>query len=234
MSIPLVAAAIAETGRISIPTLADSIRGRLTMEASDHRLESWSSRLLRLARVELDVEGLEHARAGRAWVIMSNHQSHYDIPVLFQALPVRMRMITKTELFRIPIFGRAMRAAGFVEVDRSNRSQALDALRHARTALEGGTSIWIAPEGTRSRTGELGAFKKGGFHLAVDAAADILPVTLLGTREILPAGTLAIRRGARVRVVVGAPLAAGAYGRPRLEELMADVRRAIAGPLARP
>src|SRR5690348_18096113 len=176
MTLRHLANAAYHTLRICIPTVIQGALGTLTTPTCDARLDSWSRALVRYAKIELDVSGLEHAPTNEAFVVMSNHRSHYDIPVLFQALrPRRLRMVAKTELFRVPIWAGAMRAAGFVEVNRSNRIAAMRSLERAREAIQSGTSIWIAPEGTRGTGDELGSFKKGGFHLAVGAQARILP-----------------------------------------------------------
>lgn len=220
--------AIAETAWISVPTVAEGAVGRLTPEVCDRRLDSWSRRLLEQAEIEVTTYGLEHAPPGETFVIMSNHQSLYDVPVLFQALHRRIRMVAKTELFKIPVWSAAMRAAGFVEVDRQNRERAIASLNRAKKALAEGTSIWIAPEGTRSDTGKLGAFKKGGFHLALDTGARILPATILGTRKVLVARGGQVNPGAHVTVTLSAPIASSDYGEARKEELIAKVRESIA------
>src|SRR3954470_4747715 len=134
------------TLRVSVPTLLDAILGRLTPEACDSRLDWWSKQLLDKAEVSLHSSGVEQARGNGPFVVMSNHQSLYDIPALYQTLPLRLRMVAKAELFRIPIWSQAMRAAGFVELDRSARGRAIESLDRARSALSRGTSIWIAPE----------------------------------------------------------------------------------------
>ena len=196
------------TLRICIPTVIQSALGTLTTPTCDARLDSWSRAIVRFARITIDVNGLELAPLEESFVVMSNHQSHYDIPVLFQALrPRRLRMVAKSELFRLPIWTGAMRAAGFVEVNRKNRVSAMKSLDRAREAIRGGTSIWIAPEGTRSPDGELGQFKKGGFHMAAGAGARILPVSIDGTRRILPAKGTRVHDGEHVRVVVHEPIA---------------------------
>src|ERR1700742_2975271 len=172
MTVRHLANAAYHTLRICIPTVIQSALGTLTTPTCDARLDSWSASLVRYAKIELEVTGLEHTLPGEAFVVMSNHRSHYDIPVLFQALrPRRLRMVAKAELFRVPIWAGAMREAGFVEGDRSNRIAAMRSLERARDAIRSGTSIWIAPEGTRGRGDELGSFKKGGFHLATGAEA---------------------------------------------------------------
>jgi 1-acyl-sn-glycerol-3-phosphate acyltransferase len=138
-------------------------------------------------------------------------------------------MVAKTELYRVPIFGPAMTAAGFIEIDRSNRERAIASLEIAKQRLAQGVSVWIAPEGTRSRTGELLPFKKGGFMLAMDTALPILPVGIVGSRDILPANGRLVQKGVRVHVAIQAPIEppppdAASTAR---DELMNRVRSAI-------
>jgi len=219
------------TLQISIPTIIEGARGTLTPETCDERLAWWSKELVSRAEIDLHVTGLEHAEPGGTFVVMSNHQSHYDIPVLYQSLPLRLRMVAKSELFKIPIWAQAMRAAGFVELDRSNRDRAIESLDRARKALAAGTSIWIAPEGTRSRDGALGPFKHGGFHLAVGAGARILPITISGTRQTLPAKGAHVTNGAQVQVTVHAPIDPARFGPEVGDPLLEAVRASIASAL---
>lgn len=228
MTVRHLANATYHTLRICIPTVIQSALGTLTTPVCDARLDSWSAALVRYAKIGIDVVGLEQVPDGEAFVVMSNHRSHYDIPVLFQALrPRRLRMVAKAELFRVPIWAGAMRAAGFVEVNRSNRIAAMRSLERARDAIRAGTSIWIAPEGTRGSGAELGSFKKGGFHLAVGAEARILPLSVLGTERILPARGTHVTDGERVTVRVGAPVDPRDYAERDLKLLMAAVRERI-------
>jgi 1-acyl-sn-glycerol-3-phosphate acyltransferase len=153
---------------------------------------------------------------------MSNHQSHLDIPVLYATLPSpTIRMLAKKELFRIPFWGRGLRAAEFVEVDRSNHARAVQSIEHAAALVRDGVSIYLAPEGTRSRDGRIGPLKKGGFHLALGTGTPIVPVAVAGTLDILPRGGRAMNTGRPVRVRIGAPIAP--EGRD-LEDLMREVR----------
>jgi len=224
--------AIFHTLRICVPTVIQSALGTLTTPVCDRRLDSWSAAIVRRARVDIEVSGLENAPADESFVVMSNHQSLFDIPVLFQALrPRRLRMVAKSELFRVPIWAGAMRAAGFVEVNRSNRIAAMRSLERAREAIRGGTSIWIAPEGTRSETGELGTFKKGGFHLAAGAGARILPISVIGTGRILPAKGSKVHDDQHVRVIVHAAVDPKAYQEPQFRGVMRVVRESIASGL---
>lgn len=191
---------------ISVPTVLDSLRGTLTASATDRRLERWARRVLDQADVALDVQGSLPSEGG-PFVVMSNHSSFLDIPVVYGLFGGRLRMVAKKELFAVPIFGRAMHEAGFVRVDRQNRGEAIRSFDVAREQIRTGTSIWIAPEGTRSDGSRLGPLKKGGFLLALQTGCAILPLTLRGTQRILPRGAFALRPSQPVQVIVHPPIA---------------------------
>jgi 1-acyl-sn-glycerol-3-phosphate acyltransferase len=224
-----------ETLAISVPTVLDAARGRITKEGCDDRLAGWCAKVVEHTGMSLDVRGRENVAPGQTYLVMSNHQSHYDIPVLYYVLGANMRMVAKIELFRVPIFGPAIREAGFIAIDRSNREKAIASLAEAKRTLASGTNVWIAPEGTRSTTGELGTFKKGGFMLALDMQWPILPVTISGTRDILPAHGLFATPGANVTVTLHPPIDPTEYlGQPSKkarEALMQRVRAVIATAL---
>jgi 1-acyl-sn-glycerol-3-phosphate acyltransferase len=223
--------AVVETARISAPTVLESALGRLSPEKVDRRLDVWSSRIVERARIELETVGHEHLAGSGAMVVMSNHQSLYDIPVLYRAFRRPLRMVAKGELFRVPLWGTAMRSAGFVELDRGDRSRAIESLTRATSVLSRGMSIWIAPEGTRSVDGTLGEFKRGGFHLAEDAGVRILPVTIAGTNLVLPARGRSVTDGVAVTVTLHPPVNPGDYGPERRAELIAAVRQQIESTL---
>jgi len=231
MSLYHLALAARDTFRISAWVIWAGNFGNLHDEDADRWLDWWSARVLSAAEIDLEVRGREHALPGETYVIMSNHQSLYDVPVIFQALKRRIRMVAKKELFYIPIWAQAMRRAGFVEVDRKQRERAIESLGHAEAALREGRNIWIAPEGTRSKTGELGPFKKGGFYMSLNSGAKILPVTIRGTRAVLPADGWRVRSGAQVQVTISPPVDPADYGTDRRDEFITAVRSAIAGPL---
>jgi 1-acyl-sn-glycerol-3-phosphate acyltransferase len=229
-SLPLSLRNIYETLAISFPTMLEALAGRVTKEACDVRLDRWSANVVRNAGIRLHVTGREHMLPHETYLVMSNHQSLYDVPVLFQVIGPNLRMITKEELFRVPIFGKALAAGGFISIDRSNRMAAIRSLDGARALLASGTHVWIAPEGTRSRTGKLLPFKKGAFYLALEAGLPILPVTLSGTRNALPAKGLRSSPGADVRVTIHAkidPRPYAAQGKDGRELLMNEVRRVM-------
>ncbi len=230
-SLALSLANVYETLAISWPTVVDAILGRVRKESCDARLASWSKKVVAHARMQVSVAGRENMAPGATYVLMSNHQSHYDVPVLFYVVGANLRMLAKIELFKIPIFGEAARQAGFIPVDRSNRTRAMKSLQVAKDALARGVHIWIAPEGTRSRTGDLLPFKKGGFTLALEAGLPILPISIQGTRVALPANALLSVPGAMVRVTISPPIHASHYAqgdlKTRRAALMTDTRRAI-------
>jgi 1-acyl-sn-glycerol-3-phosphate acyltransferase len=200
--------AVYKTFAISLPTVLEAMVGLATIERSDRRLADWSRSIVRRADIDLTAEGLDHIPRDRACVYMSNHQSHFDIPIIYSVFPSTLRMVAKAELFRVPVFGRALRDAGFVSVDRSgDRKQAVAAMRSCADALRRGVNIWLAPEGTRSLDGRLGKLKKGGFLLARESGAEIVPIAIDGSRNILPKRSAIVQRGARVRVRFGAPIA---------------------------
>lgn len=231
----LTLANIYETLAISWPTVVDAAFDRVTKEACDERLDSWCKKIVEHAKVEIEVRGREHMASGKTYLVMSNHQSLYDIPILFYVIGKNIRMITKKELFKVPIFGPAIREAGFISIDRQNRQSAMKSLEVAKQKMAAGTHVWIAPEGTRSKTGALGAFKKGGFALAMDAGLSVLPITLDRTRDILVAKGLRSIAGARVTVTIHEPIDAAAFpsGKQGREKLMTEVRAAIESGFAR-
>ena len=226
------AQAVVETARISAATIFEGLTGSLTPEICDERLDEWSRRLIAQAKIALEVEGLSRVPPNEAFVVMSNHQSHYDIPVLIQALKRRVRMVAKRELFKIPGWGPAMRMAGIVEIDRQDRTAAIQSLESAKQALAHGTSIWIAPEGTRGPGDKLLPFKQGGFHLALGSGARILPVSIDGTARVLAAHGRTVTPGVRVHVTVHEPVDPAQYGPERREELVSRVRQTIAADVS--
>lgn len=224
---------LAETFRVCAPTVVDAALGRIDRDVCDRRLAEWSRNALRLAEVELEVEGLEHAVRSPSHLLMSNHQSAYDIFTLFVAFPHSMRMIAKKAMFSLPIMAGGMRAAGFIELDRSNRERAFAALERAKAVMASGIHVWIAPEGTRSDDGALLPFKKGGFVMAQQTGAPILPVTIDGSRHVLPAKDYKVRLGQRVKITFHEPVDPEPFGPEGRDALMAEVKDRIESALSR-
>jgi len=207
--------------RVTTPSLVDMARGTLDRHTVDERTRWFGRKVVETLGVDLIATGADRVPADRAYVYMSNHQSHLDIPMLYATLPSpTIRMLGKKELFQIPLWGRGLRAAEFIEVDRSNHVRAMQSIEYAAKLIQDGVSIYLAPEGTRSVTGKIGKLKKGGFHLAKDTHTPIVPVALKGTIDILPRGGRVMQRGKRVEVTIGAPIEV--EGR-EIESLMEEV-----------
>jgi 1-acyl-sn-glycerol-3-phosphate acyltransferase len=186
----------------------------------------WGRSILWVSGIRTVTTGFDPHLRERSIIYMSNHQSNFDIPVLYSALPVQFRWLAKAELFRIPIFGSSMRGAGYISIDRTNRKSAFYSLAKAAEAIRNGTSVMIFPEGTRSIDGTLLSYKKGGFVMAVDAGVPIVPVVITGTHAIMPKGHLLIRRRL-VRVHIGRPIETSAFSRKTKDDLMDKVRTAM-------
>ena len=191
-----------------------------------NRLWSWA--ILCAGAVKLKVTGLEKLDPHRQYIFMVNHQSNVDIPILIQSLPrFQLRWIAKQELFWIPFFGWAMWATKHIAVDRSKPKNAVKSLRLAKQRIAAGISVVVFPEGTRSRDGQLQRFKKGGFLLAVKTNTEIVPVTVKGSRALLPSGAWRLRSGT-VEVVVDQPVSIAGYRPGNLRLLSDQVRETIA------
>lgn len=174
----------------------------------------------------VSVLGREHIKKKQSYIVVSNHQSHYDIFVLYGWLGIDLKWVIKKELRRVPVFGYAAEKGGNVLIDRSNPKEAYADLERARSRITGGTSLIILPEGTRSRDGSLGEFKKGAFQIALDLGLPILPVSITGTRRILPPGTFDLFPG-RAVMRIHEPVEASRYDRSSMERLIAEVRERI-------
>ncbi len=181
---------------------------------------------LRLAGIRLEVRGVEQVPRRGPVVVMANHTSAADPVALLVALPRRVVFLAKQELFRVPVLGMVMRAGGFVAVDRARREAGAVALAQAAARLAEGLAVVIYPEGTRSRDGRLLPFRRGGFRLAAEAGAVIVPASIAGAERVLPPGRLWPAPGT-IRVVFHRPV----VPQVSLEELVERVRAAIAAGL---
>lgn len=201
--------------------------GKIDQGTVDGILQRWQASIFRAGNCTVEGFGMEHLDAACPYVVMSNHQSLLDVPSLYATFPGRLRMISKKELGRVPVWGSAMRAAGVVFVDRGARGKAIAALDSAKALLSQGTSMWLAPEGTRSADGSLLPFKKGGFHLARQLGAAIVPVWIEGTRKIIEKNTFAVTPGGHVVVRYGVPIPTAGVDEAGLPALMEHVREAM-------
>jgi len=158
-----------------------------------------------LSGITFRVHGSENMPIGRAAVYCSNHQSNIDPPLLFNALHPRMRILYKQEIDRLPVLARVFRMGGFIPVDRRNKESALRSIDAGAQSLRSGNSFLIFPEGTRSETDTLLPFKKGGFFMAIQAEAPVVPVAIRGGRAAMRRGSPIIRP-VTVEIRIGRPI----------------------------
>jgi 1-acyl-sn-glycerol-3-phosphate acyltransferase len=189
-----------------------------------HLAQWWGWAILKVGRIPVEVEGLEHLVPGQAYVYAANHRSNFDIYVLLATLPGPFLFVAKKDLFKIPIFGQALSRVGAHTVDRANLQSAIQSLNKATAIVKSGVSMIIFPEGTRAKTRELLPFKKGVFIMALKAGQPIVPVSISGTRFIQPRSAFRIQPGP-IKVVISPPVSPKSFRRK--EELMAAVRQAI-------
>lgn len=201
-------------------------------ENSLHKVaRTWARVLLAVTNVRVRVIGKENLSEKKPYIFMSNHQSDFDIFIVLAHLPGQFRWIAKKELFRIPVFGRAMKNAGYIEIDRQHRQRALQSLAEAARKIREGKSVMSFPEGTRSKDGAVKPFKKGMFHLALEAGVPIVPITIIGAAEIMPKRSLKINPG-EITMIIAAPIAVSDYTDATRPELMERVRGIIIENLA--
>jgi 1-acyl-sn-glycerol-3-phosphate acyltransferase len=186
----------------------------------------WARWILATCGIQVDVEGLENAESSHAFVVMSNHQSVFDIVALVATLPLSFRFVAKRELTYIPFFGWGLIAAGHIVIDRSRNERAVASLKRAAERIQAGTSVIIFPEGTRSKTTTMRDFKSGGFHLAMQAGVPVLPASISGSRRITPRESLRVESG-RILVRYGKRIATAGIPLESREDLKERVRQAI-------
>ena len=188
---------------------------------------AWSSIIFFAAGIKVTIEGLEHLDKGTSYIFMSNHLSHLDTPAFMAKLPFKIRFFTKKELLNIPIFGQAIYMGKHIIIDRKNTEKAKRSINEAKKRIKKyGFSVLVFPEGTRSKTGKMGEFKKGGFVLAIETGIPIAPIEISGSFELLPAHTLLIKSGA-IHIKVGKPIPVDSYAIEKKQELMDKVRSEI-------
>ncbi len=192
-----------------------------------HKVSSlWGRWLCTLNGIEVNIGGMEHLRTDRPQIFIANHQGFFDIFALNGFLPVQIRWVAKSGLFHIPFVGWAMRAAGSIPVARSNRKKAYQAFLATIEKLKAGNSIVIFPEGTRSKDGTIGPFKKGGPLLSVRSGAPLVPVTILGTRNIIRKGSGIIQPG-RIQIIISPPIASQTVMDDKEENVLRNLRDII-------
>lgn len=219
----IIAGVVFLTAFMGIVALTISSLG--SSERTIHKIARiWGTGILFISGIRVRVKGMSFVDPDQSYIFMANHQSNFDIPVLLAHLNVQFRWLAKAELFKIPVFGKAMRKAGYISIDRSDRKSAFLSLKKAAETIQNGTSVLIFPEGTRSADGRLRSFKKGGFVLATEAGVPVVPVILYGTRSIMPREGLTIRPGdVTLRILL--PVDTKDFHRKRKDALLEKIRK---------
>ena len=186
----------------------------------------WSLLNLYLSGTRLKIKGKEKIEKGRTYIVMSNHQSLVDVWALIGKLPLQLRWTIKSEVKKMPVFGYALARMGHIYVGRKKRKDVALTLEVPVQKIRDGASVVIFPEGTRGRDGRLQKFHKGGAIIAIQSGAAILPITINGSRFVLPKDTLALMPG-KIEVIVGDSIDPGMFDEDRKDDLMAVVKSAI-------
>lgn len=218
--LPLLALSTAAFG---IPAIACGLVGA---RAAVRRITTtWARLILFGVGVEVVVDGIGHVPHGPA-VYAANHGSALDIPLLFGHLPVDFRILHKRALYLVPVIGLYLYAAGHIGIDRGNAFRAKRSLRRAAARIRGGTSVAVFPEGTRSTCGAVAMFKRGSFLLALEAGVPVVPISLVGVKEVMPHGLRGMRPG-RVRMIVHPALETAGRSQQDAAALADEVRRIV-------
>jgi len=198
---PLIFLYTAMMGSISVASSIVDSRGGIQHACA----RTWARLILWTSGIRLRVTGLENINTGTPYVLCANHQSHMDTPIILAALPFQFRFTPKKQLFRYPFLGWHLRRSGHVPIDRENPHAAVKSLREAAETIRRGTPVLIFPEGGTSRDGDIKPFKGGGFMLASKSDAQVVPITIRGSRAVLMPKTYHVR-GGKVEVIVGTPI----------------------------
>jgi 1-acyl-sn-glycerol-3-phosphate acyltransferase len=186
----------------------------------------WGKAALSANRVKVTVMGLEHLKREGPYLFMANHQGSYDIFALLGHLPYQFKWLAKKELFSVPLLGWAMSAAGYISIDREGTRKTVEAMNEAARKIHDGMSVVIFPEGSRSPDGSIQPFKKGGFTLAIKSRVPIVPIAIIGSREIMLKDRMTVLPG-EIRIRIDSPIETEPYALKDRGFLMGKVKEAI-------
>jgi 1-acyl-sn-glycerol-3-phosphate acyltransferase len=176
------------------------------------------------------VSGKENIEPNISYIVIANHQSYFDVFLIYGWLGLDIKWVMKKELYKIPGLGFGSKKVGHIFIDRSNKRAAIESLEKAKKRLINGTSVVIFPEGTRSGSGKPGVFKRGAFKLAIDFGLPILPVTVIDTKNILPANSMYLSPG-KAKMVIHKPIDISPYNEKNMDELIKRVKGDICSAL---
>lgn len=187
---------------------------------------SWARICAFFTPMWVKVRGKGNINPNQSYIVVSNHQSHYDIFVVYGWLWMDLKWVMKKELRKVPFIGYACEKVGHIIIDRSDHQAAVDSINAAKSSLVNGRSAMFFPEGTRSKDGKIGNFKKGAFYLAMDLGLPILPITIKGTRKILPSNTMNLLPG-KAELIIHPPIDTGGYTESNISGLVRETREII-------
>ncbi len=192
-----------------------------------HLARFWAWLILKISAVHVVVRGADKIDRARSYMIIANHQSHFDGPALAWGLGgLQFRWIAKKELLDIPLFGHCLNSSRNIFIDRTNRESALASIHEGMAMLPTGAGVMCFAEGTRSNTGRVGPFKKGGFAAALQRGVPLLPITINGSRHVLPKSSLVFRRGI-IELVIADPIETAGKSSDDLDDLIKVTRQVI-------
>ena len=194
-------------------------------------MRRWSRDNLWLSRARVEIEGLENLDSEKPQLLVANHSGLHDILSLSAHLPIQFRWVAKKSLFKVPFMGWHMQRSGYIPIDRENPREAARSIVEAAAVIRGGVRAIAFPEGTRSRTGELGQFRSGAFALALRTGVPLVPISLEGSYRVIMPKTLQVNPGTIIRIRIGKPMDLSAYARSDKHRLMEDVHAVMAGNL---
>ena len=192
----------------------------------------WARIILWVCGIKVEVRGIIDIKKDVPFIYMSNHQSYFDIFTLLACLPADFKFLMKQELMKIPLLGTTMRKAGYLSVDRGDTRNAIKSMDMAVEKIRNGASVLVFPEGTRSEDGHVQAFKKGGFHMAIKAGCDIVPIAVVNSRAIVPKGSLRINKGT-IKMNIGRPIPVKDYSKRDINDLIKRTREAVISQMAK-
>jgi 1-acyl-sn-glycerol-3-phosphate acyltransferase len=210
---------------LAVPIIAAGLLSR-TGNLAFSLSKIWAYTMLAVSFVRTEIKNRNRIHPKTSYILISNHQSLYDILALVTTLGIQYRWFIKTEVLKIPLFGYGLYASRNIFIDRSNTARAIESINKGIERLPKGVSLMVFAEGTRSPDGRIHEFKKGGFVTAVRRKIPILPVTVNGSRRILPKGSLAFKPG-KIQVVIGDPIDTGGYTTESVDKLIDRTRQAI-------
>jgi 1-acyl-sn-glycerol-3-phosphate acyltransferase len=186
----------------------------------------WARIILTVTNTRIRVTGKQNIQKGQSYIIIANHQSHFDILALVCGLGLQYRWVIKQELRRIPLFGYALHASRNIFIDRSDHASAIRSINEGMDRLPDGAGVLFFAEGTRSPDGRIQSFKKGGFIIALERQLPVLPVTINGSRKALPKNSMIFSSG-EIEVVVSEPIETSGYTAESIDQLMESTRNKI-------